>query len=48
MQNKGITKLNLWLEKKLYFPGCTDKQLQGNITVFYNHIFLAIAPILCF
>ena len=42
----GLFNLSLWLEKKLYFPGCTDKQLQGNITVFYNHIFLAIAPLL--
>ena len=48
MQNKGSFKLNLWLEKKLSFPGCTDRQLQGNITVFYNHIFLAIAPIIVF
>ena len=42
MQNKGLHKLNLWLEKKLFFPGCTNKQLQGNKTVFENHIFLAI------
>ena len=40
--------MNLWLEKKLSYPGCTDRQLQGNITVFYNHIFLAIAPIIVF
>ncbi len=40
--------MNLWLEKKLSFPGCTERQLQGNITVFYNHIFLAIAPIIVF
>jgi|WetSurSiteA1Bulk_404760.scaffolds.fasta_scaffold12062_2 signal transduction histidine kinase/DNA-binding response OmpR family regulator len=48
METKENSKLNLWLEKKLTFPGCTKKQLQGNITVFYNHIFLAIAPILVF
>jgi signal transduction histidine kinase/DNA-binding response OmpR family regulator len=48
MQNKQLNKFNSWLEKKLSFPGCTKKQLQGNITVFYNHIFLAIAPILVF
>jgi len=44
MQTKESSKLNVWLEKKLSFPGCTDRQLQGNITVFYNHIFLVIAP----
>ncbi len=48
MQKKGSFRLNLWLEKKLSYPGCTDRQLQGNITVFYNHIFLAIAPIIVF
>jgi signal transduction histidine kinase/DNA-binding response OmpR family regulator len=41
MQTKGFPKLNLWLEKKLSFPGCTSKQLQGNVTVFENHIFLS-------
>ena len=41
MQTRGLPKLNLWLEKKLSFPGCTNKQLQGNITVFDNHIFLS-------
>jgi signal transduction histidine kinase/DNA-binding response OmpR family regulator len=41
MQTKGLPKLNLWLENKLSFPGCTSKQLQGNITVFENHIFLS-------
>jgi signal transduction histidine kinase/DNA-binding response OmpR family regulator len=46
MQNKGFSRLNFWLEKKLYFPGCTNKQLQGNITVFENHIFLAIYPLI--
>ena len=44
MQTKESSKLNSWLEKKLSFPGCTDRQLQGNITVFENHIFLVIAP----
>jgi signal transduction histidine kinase/DNA-binding response OmpR family regulator len=48
MKKKGSFRLNLWLEKKLSYPGCTDRQLQGNITVFYNHIFLAIAPIIVF
>ena len=48
MQSKILHKGSLWLEKKLSFPGCTEKQLQGNKTVFYNHIFLAIAPILVF
>ncbi|MBN1388196.1 MAG: response regulator [Bacteroidales bacterium] len=46
MQSKGTHKFNLWLEKKLSYPGCTTKQLQGNITVFENHIFLAIYPFL--
>jgi signal transduction histidine kinase/CheY-like chemotaxis protein len=41
MYSNGLTKLNVWLEKKLSFPGCTNKQLQGNVTVFYNHIFLS-------
>ena len=41
METKGKSKLNLMLEKKLSFPGCTNKQLQGNITVFDNHIFLS-------
>lgn len=40
-----LNKFNSWLEKKLSFPGCTKMQLQGNITVFENHIFLAIAPL---
>jgi signal transduction histidine kinase/DNA-binding response OmpR family regulator len=48
MKSKGLHGFNLWLEKKLSFPGCTDRQLQGNKTVFYNHIFLAIAPIIVF
>jgi signal transduction histidine kinase/DNA-binding response OmpR family regulator len=46
MRNKGLYKFNAWLEKRLYFPGCTMKQLQGNITVFENHIFFTIAPII--
>ena len=41
METKEKSKLNLWLEKKLYFPGLSDKQLQGNINVFANHIFLS-------
>jgi signal transduction histidine kinase/DNA-binding response OmpR family regulator len=41
MERKRLFNLNLWLEKKLYFPGCTSKQLQGNINVFENHIFLS-------
>jgi signal transduction histidine kinase/DNA-binding response OmpR family regulator len=41
MQTKGFPKLNLWLERRLSFPGCTDRQLQGNINVFENHIFLS-------
>jgi signal transduction histidine kinase/DNA-binding response OmpR family regulator len=41
MKTKERSKLNLWLEKKLYFPGLSDKQLQGNINVFANHIFLS-------
>ena len=48
MQKKKLNKLNQWLEKKLSFPGCTDRQLQGNITVFYNHIFLAVASLMVF
>ncbi len=46
MRNKQSIKLNSWLEKKLSFSGCTNKQLQGNITVFENHISLVISPIL--
>ena len=42
MQKKRLNKLNQWLEKKLNFPGCTDRQLHGNITVFETHVFLAI------
>jgi signal transduction histidine kinase/DNA-binding response OmpR family regulator len=42
MQNTWLPKLNSWLEKKLSYPGCTDKQLQGNITAFENHIFLIV------
>ena len=34
--------------KETLFSGLHREQLQGNITVFYNHIFLAIAPILVF
>ena len=46
IHHTGLLKLNVWLEKKLSFPGITNKQLQGNITVFENHIFLAIAPLI--
>ena len=46
MQSNGSHKLNLWLEKKLSYPGCTKKQLQGNINVFENHIFLALYPLM--
>jgi len=42
MQSKESPRLNLWLDKKLAYPGCSRKQLQGNITVFENHIFLVI------
>ena len=41
MQNEGLNKFNLWLEKRLSYPGCTERLLQGNITVFENQIFLA-------
>jgi signal transduction histidine kinase/DNA-binding response OmpR family regulator len=41
MQSNGLHKLNLWLEKQLFFQGCTNKQLKGNKTVLENHIFLA-------
>lgn len=46
MKSKELPKLTLWLEKKLSFPGCTNKQLQGNITVFENHIFLSFFSLL--
>ncbi len=46
MQRQRINKFSLWLEKKLSFPGCTGKQLQGNITVFENHIFLSLASLM--
>lgn len=42
MQDRSLHKFNLWLEKRLSYPGCTDRQLQGNITVFENQIFLAV------
>jgi len=42
MQSKLLHKGNLWLEKRLSYPGCTKKQLKGNITVFENHIFLTM------
>lgn len=48
MQRQGLNKFNLWLEKKLSFPGCTNKQLQGNITVFENHLFLSTCSFLFF
>ena len=41
MQSRELHRMKLWLEKKLSYPGCTNKQLQGNITAFENHIFLA-------
>lgn len=46
MRRQRFSKFNLWLEKKLSFPGCTGKQLQGNITVFENHIFLSVASLI--
>lgn len=48
MQSTLLHKGNLWLEKKLSFPGCTNKQLQGNKTVFGNHIFLSLGSLLFF
>jgi signal transduction histidine kinase/DNA-binding response OmpR family regulator len=48
MQIKLLHKWHLWLEKKLSFPGCTNKQLQGNITSFENHIFLSVVSLLLF
>jgi signal transduction histidine kinase/CheY-like chemotaxis protein len=42
MQSTALHKMNLWLEKRLSYPGCTERQLQGNITVFENQIFLAV------
>jgi signal transduction histidine kinase len=46
MQSKGSNKFHRWPEKELSFPGCTDRQLKGNTTLFYNHIFLVISPLL--
>lgn len=46
MQSKLLHKVNLWLEKRLSYPGCTNKQLQGNTTVFENHIFLSLASLM--
>lgn len=46
MQKNVWHKFNLGLEKMLSFPGCTNKQLQGNITVFENHIFLSSASLI--
>jgi signal transduction histidine kinase/DNA-binding response OmpR family regulator len=48
MQVSLLHKGNLWLEKKLSYPGCTDKQLQGNKTSFKSHIFLAAGSIVLF
>lgn len=46
MQSTLLQKGNIWLEKKLTFQGCNNKQLQGNITVFENHIFLSTASLM--
>jgi len=32
MQSTLLHKGNLWLERKLPYPGCTARQLQGFIT----------------
>ena len=48
MQSNVLHKLNLWVTKRLSYPGCTKKQLQGNMTVFENHIFYAVAPVVIF
>jgi signal transduction histidine kinase/CheY-like chemotaxis protein len=48
MQSKVLHNMNLWLEKKLSYPGCTDKQLQGNKTSFKSHIFLAAGTLIIF
>ena len=46
MKRIRFYKLNVWLEKKLSFPGCTDKQLQGNITGFESQIYLSFFSLL--
>ncbi len=48
MQSNVLNKCNLWLRKKLSYPGCTDRQLQGFITSFNSHIFLAICSLLLY
>lgn len=48
MQDGVLHKFNLWLEKRLSYPGCTDRQLQGNKTSFKSHVFLAIGTIIIF
>lgn len=48
MQSKGLHKLTLWLEKKLSYPGCSNIELQGFITSFESHIFLAIGSLLIY
>ncbi|MDP4275577.1 MAG: ATP-binding protein [Bacteroidota bacterium] len=48
MQHKIFYGLYSWLEKRLFYQGCTDRQLQGNITVFENHTFFAIGSLLVY
>jgi signal transduction histidine kinase/DNA-binding response OmpR family regulator len=48
MQSNVFHKLNLWLEKKLSYPGCTDIQLQGFITSFESQIILVTGSLLIF
>jgi signal transduction histidine kinase/DNA-binding response OmpR family regulator len=48
MQSRLLNRANSWLAKKLSYPGCTDRQLQGNKTSFKSHIFLAVGTIIIF
>lgn len=48
MQSNVLHKANLWLEERLTYQGCTDRQLQGNKTSFKSHIFLAFGSLILF
>ena len=48
MQRKIPDILNHWLEKKLSYPGCTDRQLRSLITGFEENIFLVTGSVLIY
>jgi signal transduction histidine kinase/AraC-like DNA-binding protein len=48
INSTGLPKLNVWLERKLSYPGCTDRQLQSLKTGFEENVFLVTGSLLIY